>query len=96
MAYNSAAVLPQSPVTKFNDIGGLISNLLPYVYGFAGLCLFIMLIWGGIILMTAAGDSAKSKEGYGKITTGLIGFLIIFASYFVLQIVEVVLGIKIL
>jgi len=46
--------------------------------------------------MTAAGDPAKSKAGYGRISTGLIGFLIIFISYFVTQIVEVVLGIKIL
>jgi len=95
MASNTA-ILPQSPVTRFNDLGGLVSAILPYIYGFAGLILFVMLILGGITLMTAAGDPAKSKEGYGKITAGLIGFLIIFVSYFVAQIVEVVLGIKIL
>lgn len=95
-SYNSNAILPQSPVTTFNDVGGLVSNLLPYILGFAGLCLFVMLIWGGITLMTAAGDPGKSKEGYGRITAGLIGFLIIFVSYFVVQIVEVVLGVKIL
>lgn len=97
MAYfNSNAVLPDNPVTKFNDVNGLVSGILPFIYGFAGLALFIMLIMGGITLMTAAGDPAKSKDGYGKITAGLIGFLIVFVSYFVAQIVEVVLGIKIL
>jgi hypothetical protein len=96
MALNTAAVLPKNPVTKFDGMGSLISGILPYVIGFAGLCLFIMLILGGITLMTAAGDPAKSKDGYGKISAGLIGFLIIFVSYFVTQIVEVVLGIKIL
>jgi len=89
------AVLPPNPVSKFNDVGSLVSAILPYIYGFAGLALFIMLIWGGITLMTAAGDPAKSKSGYGKISAGLIGFLIVFVSYFVTQIVEVVLGIKI-
>ncbi|HWS49205.1 MAG TPA: hypothetical protein VN174_04120 [Candidatus Methanoperedens sp.] len=97
MAYfNSNAVLPENPVTKFNNVNSLVSGILPFIYGFAGLALFIMLIMGGITLMTAAGDPAKSKDGYGKITAGLIGFLIIFISYFVAQIVEVVLGIKIL
>jgi len=94
--FNDTAKLPLSPVTKFNDLGSLISGILPYIYGFAGLALFVMLIWGGITLMTAAGDPGKSKDGYGKITAGLIGFLIIFVSYFVAQIIEVVLGIKIL
>ena len=55
-----------------------------------------MLIMGGITLMTAAGDPAKSKAGYGKISAGLIGFLIIFVSYFVAQLIEVILGVKIL
>ena len=102
------SVLPTYPTEVFNtgkpgivninssNLGSLISSLFPYVFGSAGLILFIMLIWGGITLMTAAGDPAKSKSGYGKISAGLIGFLIIFISYFVTQIVEVVLGIKIL
>lgn len=101
MAYNSLeGKIPSYTGTGFKfegqNIGGIISQLLPYIYAFAGLALFVMLVWGGITLMTAAGDPAKSKEGYGKISAGLIGFLIIFISYFVTQIIEVVLGIKIL
>lgn len=108
MAYALEAVLPTYPASVFNtgkpgivnvnssNLGTLISSLLPYIYAFAGLALFIMLIWGGITLMTAAGDPGKSKSGYGKISAGLIGFLIIFVSYFVAQLVEVILGIEIL
>jgi len=108
MAYNTGATIPSYPSGAFTpgkpgivnlnstDLGTIISSLLPYIYAFAGLALFVMLIWGGITLMTAAGDPAKSKDGYGKISAGLIGFLIIFVSYFVTQILEVVLGIKIL
>jgi hypothetical protein len=55
-----------------------------------------MIIAGGITLMTAAGDPAKSKEGYGKISAGIIGFIIIFVAYFVAQIVQVVFGVKFL
>ena len=96
MVYAQEAVLPQNPVVKYPNLGSLISALFPYIFGFAGLAFFIMLILGGITLMTAAGDPAKSKAGYGKISAGLIGFLIVFISYFVAQIVEVVLGVKIL
>ena len=100
--YNSAwelksKNLPQDPLaTKFSNVGDIVGKLLPYVYVVAGLSLLIMLILGGITLMTAAGNPDKAKAGYGKIMAGLIGFLIIFISYFVLQIIEVMLGVKII
>lgn len=78
------------------DIIGGTAGLLAYIYVFAGLALLVMLIMGGVELMTAGGDPGKSKAGYGRISSALIGFLIIFVSYFVLQIVQVVLKIKIL
>ena len=90
-------IINKDPVaSKFPTLGSVVSQALPYIYVIAGLLLLIMLIMGGLTLMTAAGDQAKTKEGYGKITAGLIGFLIIFISYFVAQIVEVILGVKIL
>lgn len=75
-------------------IGEIIGELLPYVYVVAGLILLLMLIAGGIGLMTSAGNPDKSKAAYGKITGALIGFLIIFVSYFVAKIVEVLLGVS--
>lgn len=96
--YPSNAFTPEGGKVNLNstNLGDIISQILPYIIGIAGLALFVMLIWGGITLMTAGGDPAKSKEGYGKISSGLIGFLIIFITYFVVQVVEVVLGISIL
>ena len=83
-------------VTTFPNVGSIISKLLPFIYVAAGLFLLVTLITGGITLMTASGDAGKMKEGYGKITAGLIGFIIIFVSYFVAQIAEVALGVKFL
>lgn len=76
-------------------VGTVISKAIPYVYIAAGLSLLLVLISGGITLMTAAGNPDKAKIGYGRISAGLIGFLIIFVSYFVVQIVQVLLGVKI-
>jgi len=83
-------------VTTFSDVGAILTQLLPYVYVAAGLYLLILLILGGITLMTAAGDQGKMKQGYGQITAGLIGFVIIFVSYFVAQIIQIALGVKFL
>lgn len=93
------AVIPNYPdgfVFKDSTVGGVVSALLPYVYVIAGLILLVMLVMGGLGLMTAAGNPDKMKAGYGKITNALIGFLIIFISYFVVQLVETILDIGIL
>jgi len=88
-----ATNLPADP-TKFTDVGSIISKLLPYIYVFAGLALLLMLILGGIGLMTSAGNPDKSKAAFGRISGALIGFIIIFISYMVALVVEKLLGVK--
>ena len=98
-AAEGGVTLPSYPSGfKFENakVGDIFSALLPYIYVIAGLILLVTLVMGGLGLMTAAGNADKMKAGYRKITNALIGFLIIFISYFVVQLVEVVLGIKII
>lgn len=95
----SSSLIPSYPFGfKFadKDVASIFNELLPYIYVFAGLILLFMMIFGGIGLMTAAGDPKKMEASQKRITMALVGFLIVFVSYFVVQIVEVVLGIKIL
>ena len=95
-----AVTLPTYTGTGFKfdakNLGDVVSAALPYVYAIAGLSMLLIIIWGGISLMTSAGDPGKSKAGYGMIQGGLVGFLIIFIAYFVAQIIQVVLGVKFL
>ena len=95
-----SGIIPNYGTTGFKfenkSVGDIFSGLLPYLYVIAGLILLVMLVTGGLGLMTAAGNPDKMKAGYGKISNALIGFLIIFISYFVVQLVETILGIKIL
>lgn len=104
---NDSAVIPGYPDEVFSGsgvinlrsgtltVGGIFSALLPYIYVIAGLILLFMLIMGGLGLMTAAGDPKKVEASQGRITMALVGFLIIFISYFIVQLVEVMLGVKI-
>ena len=83
-------------VQKFPSLGVVISQLLPFIYVGAGLLLLVTLIMGGITLMTAAGDANKIKQGYGQLTAGLVGFIIIFVSYFLAQIIQIIFDVKFL
>lgn len=87
------------PIAKnFPTVGSLISTILPTVYVIAGLLLFGLLIFGGFGLIMGAGGGDAQKTGQGKkaITTAVVGFLIIFLSYWVIQLIEVITGIDIL
>lgn len=84
---------------KFTNIGSFFSgetNILTYIFVFAGLTLFIYLIIGGFGILTSAGSPDKIKAAQGKITSAIIGFVIIFISYWLMRILEIMFGISIL
>ncbi|MGI5840896.1 MAG: hypothetical protein ACOX6N_01665 [Patescibacteria group bacterium] len=96
----NTAMLPTYEGTGFTlegkNLGQIITEFMPFVFTIAGVALLFVIIMGGVTLMTSGGDPNKTKEGYGKIVAGVIGFLIIFASYFIAQIIETILGMKLL
>jgi hypothetical protein len=75
-------------------LGQIVQAILPYIFVIAGLLLLLYLIYGGFSLMTSAGDPKKMEGAKGKITGALIGFLIIFVSFWIVQIVGRILGIQ--
>lgn len=81
--------------TNFKDLGSIITQLLPYILVIAGLVLFILLIIGGFGFLTSGGSPDKMKAAQGKITSAIIGFVIIFISYWLVRILEIMLGIQI-
>ncbi len=70
----------------------LVSGLIPFIYVLAGLALLLMLIVGGFQLMMSAGDPKGVESGRNKVMYALIGFLIIFVSYWLVQILQVIFG----
>lgn len=87
------------PPTGFEFTGGsigeVISALLPIIFSIAGLLLFGLLIWGGFELLTSAGDPKKVESAKSRLTSAIAGFVIIFIAYWLIQILEVVFGIKV-
>lgn len=76
------------------NIGQLINKLLPYLFGVVGLILLLYLLWGGFALMTSHGDAKSVEAAKTKITHAVIGFAIIFLSYWLIQLLGMIFGIK--
>lgn len=81
--------------TKFENIGGLISTLLPAAVTLAGMAAFVFLLIGGFRYMTAGGDDKAVADAMKIITNAVIGLVIVFGAWFAINIVETVLGLNI-
>jgi len=83
-----------NPKFEFQDIGGIVSKLLPYLFAGAGLLLLLFLLYGGISLMLSRGDPKAVQSAKDKITGAIVGFVIVFFAYWIVQIVGKILGIE--
>lgn len=73
-------------------IGDIVATALKFVFPAAGILLLIYLVFGGFSLMVSSGDPKAIAAAKGRITSALIGFVIVFASYWIVQIVGIILG----
>lgn len=84
---------PGGGLISLNDsIGTIISASLSYIFAFAGLLLLLQIIGSGFTIMLSAGDAKKLAKGRSALTTAIVGFLVIFAAFWIVQIVGVVFG----
>lgn len=83
----------KGPLQGNLTLGGIVSAVLPYLFAGAGLLLLFYLIWGGFSLMLSRGDPKAVESAKGRITNAIIGFVIIFVAYWLVQFLGQILGI---
>ncbi|MBU0578391.1 pilin [Patescibacteria group bacterium] len=83
--------------TELSTPGGIVSRFLgKFAFPIAGLILFVMLVWGGFEMMAGATTKKSLDAGKQRVAAALGGFLLLFASYWIAKILEMMFGIKIL
>ncbi len=81
---------------EFQSIGAFLTAILPNIYIISGVILFILFIGAGFAIMTSSNDPEKQNKGMQALAASLIGFIIIFVSYWIIQIIEILTGVPIL
>lgn len=76
--------------------GGFLSALFPYLFMGGGVILFGMLVWGGFEMLMGAAEPKQQEAGKQRISAAAIGFVLLFTSYWIAQILQIVFGINIL
>lgn len=92
------AIFPR--VTQFQPLTtltfeGVTQALISLVLIIAAFVFFFMLVIGGIRWITAGGDKAQTEAARGQLTAALIGIVIVFSAWAIIQIIQRFFGIKI-
>lgn len=88
---------PINSLGNYKSLGNFISGILPNIYVIAGILLLVLLIIGGVIFIIGAGNDSpdQAKKGKQAITAALIGFVVIFCSYWIMRIIGIITGLNI-
>ncbi len=73
-------------------VGGLISNIITILFIVAVLLAIGFLVYGGIKWITSGGDKGKVEAARGTIVAALVGLVLVFVSYFVINLVAQFFG----
>lgn len=76
------------------SIGLIISRLFPYLFGIIGFLLLGLLVFGGYEVLISQGDPKKMALGRDRITQAILGFIVVFAAYWIVKLAGAILDIQ--
>lgn len=86
--YEPAKPWIQGQHTLASFVGLMIKN----AFVLAGVVCFVLILSGGFSFITANGQKDKIESSWKKIQYAIMGFVIIFASYWIVQILALLTG----
>lgn len=98
----ASTALAQAGLSKLKDVAGaagvpgvgtsatlpsIIGSLIQQALGMVGILLVVLIIYGGLMWMTAGGNDEKVAKGKKVLTNAVIGIVIIFGAYAITEFV---------
>lgn len=83
-----------TPVKEvFNSTDDMVNLIVKVVFVGAGLVLFFMIIMAGFAMIS--GDSKDKDKAKTTMTSAAIGFIVMFAAYWIMQIIQLLTGMNV-
>lgn len=76
------------------NIVDVVERLVGYIRPLIAVVFLFVIIYGGFVRMTAAGDAEKEKKSNAILTAGVVGFIIIVLAPVIVKIVSDLIGIR--
>jgi len=93
---NGLGPLGNTQSDQFELFNRVISIAIGIITVVAGIWFIFLIITGAIAYMSAGGDKGKLEEAQKRITTGLVGLIIVIAGFFIADLVGYLLGLNII
>lgn len=91
---------PEQPGKGVGDVypqlSSFINLFIPLAFIFSGIILLFLLIGGGFSIIASGGNAKSVEQGKNQISGAVLGFLVIFSAYWIIQIIQTITGVKIL
>jgi hypothetical protein len=84
----------KSPITQPTDISKLVSSFSSNAVIVGGVLFLIMAIVAGYHMLSNSGEPEKFAAGKDILTYAMIGFLLIFGAYWIIQLIQFMLGLS--
>ncbi|OGM59169.1 hypothetical protein A3A75_03045 [Candidatus Woesebacteria bacterium RIFCSPLOWO2_01_FULL_39_10] len=79
-------------LTNICSVGNIVAALLPYIFGIVGFLILIYIVMGGYQILTSQGDPKGIAAGREKIMYAIVGFIVIFVAFWIVQLVARILN----
>lgn len=81
------------PLGNNGDPAVVANKIIKGLMGLTGILALIAFIWGGILWMTSGGGQERIKKGKTMMIWAVLGLVVIFGSYAILDVVLTALGV---
>jgi hypothetical protein len=87
---------PSTTANGLTGVGGIVSLFLNAAFILSGLILLFFFLLGGIGMIASSGESdpQKSEQAKKTVTSAVVGFVIVFVSYWIVKLIGQLLGIS--
>jgi len=86
------------PAKSFPSVGDLVNIIVRNILTLAGIIALVAVVIAGFQIISGAGkmEGERVSKGTSAFTAAVVGIIIIFGAYFIVQIIEKILGYPIL
>ncbi|MGD8744008.1 MAG: hypothetical protein PVJ52_00245 [Candidatus Woesebacteria bacterium] len=74
----------------------LISYAINFILVIAAIVFFFIIVTGGIKWIASGGDKGQTEAARSQITAGIVGLIIVFSAWAIIQIIQVLFNVNIL
>lgn len=79
----------------YPEVSSFLNLFVPIAFIIAGLIFLFLLIGGGFAIIASGGNAKNMEQGKNQIVTAVLGLVVIFAAYWIVQIIELFTGVQI-